>query len=564
MKRILGCGHGPFVFAQAMRLRTGCWPCLVLIGLSGLWCVAESVQAEDKPLSLDLVGHDEILRLGNVAQRLGAGRNGEGEHAFVAAMGPPASDKEKWFISVITTRGCAPCEKLQREFSSDPWLHALADPQNPERSWSHFNRYDRSDRSQMWRFDKLRIDSYPTILVQPPRSGSYGPPGTVVFQGSYQGDPRRLATEMTQAIRRYLEKYAAVKSASSPLADSAADPSSRRPDFTVGSKLGNAVFTPPWQPIPKDDLPDGGSQPVIVPPVLPDVTPPTPVPQPAPAPTPQQTPSPVPVVPVPVVPVQPLIPVPPVEPVQPAPQPIPIAPIPIAPIPISPTPISPTPPIPTRLEAVIVTDADLTSSAESESRIQQVVTSLRRERGQQLRVRRIDWKDAQFRYPLERDELPVVLITSNGRVEDKISAGLLPFVDQSVPPVTLADLPWSAVMTLLTTGFSLSAAGTLAIWLIRWLRTQRQNAGQAPFLNDASFTRVIQLLERLSDASPRSASSLPAAVPGLNGGVPAAARTEPVATSAMPQVAAASAVPAGMSSPGMSSPAMSSVAASNH
>ena len=95
-------------------------------------------------------------------------------------------------------------------------LKALADPHDPKKSWSHFNVYDAQDRSQSFRFEKIRIAAYPTILVQPPRSKKYGEPSTVVFQGTYGGDPRKLATEITTAIRRYLARLSEAKSATDP------------------------------------------------------------------------------------------------------------------------------------------------------------------------------------------------------------------------------------------------------------------------------------------------------------------------------------------------------------
>ena len=128
------------------------------------------------------------------------------DDAYVQVMGPPASDADKWFISIITTRGCAACERLKQDWATDPWLLALADPNNAKDSWAHFNIYLREDESQAWRFENIRITAYPTILVQPPRDGRYGEPSTVVFQGTYGGDPRQLAQQISRSIRLYLQK----------------------------------------------------------------------------------------------------------------------------------------------------------------------------------------------------------------------------------------------------------------------------------------------------------------------------------------------------------------------
>ena len=77
-----------------------------------------------------VVDQDEIRRLGDVVQYVGAGPRGDGVDAYVQAMAPPASDADKWFISVLTMKGCAPCEKLKRGRVSvlldDPFLGFLS------------------------------------------------------------------------------------------------------------------------------------------------------------------------------------------------------------------------------------------------------------------------------------------------------------------------------------------------------------------------------------------------------------------------------------------------------
>lgn len=385
------------------------------------------------------VDQDEVRRLGNLVHQLGVGPQSDGVDDFLAAMGPPASDADKWFISLVTIRNCAPCVQLKQAFGTDPWLKALADPSDPKKSWSHFGVYDAQDKSQSFRFEKLKIEAYPTILVQPPRSKKYGEPSTVVFQGTYGGDPKKLATEITTAIRRYLAKLSEAKSATQPVA------------------IGNVGADPPWQPTPKVDpvLPVLPTPPVDV------VQIPPPLPSPAPLPTPAPAPSPSPAFP-------------------PAPAPTP------APAPAS-----------MRLEAVVVTDADTPTDDATETRIREVIQGLKRERGQHLKVRRVDWQDAVNRYPLRRDEVPVVLVTSDGRIEDKISASLLPFVDAPTKPIAFTDLPWSVIAGLFTTGFSVPALAALAVWALGAFRTKRQQAGQPPVLSDAAFQQLIDGLKRL-------------------------------------------------------------------
>jgi hypothetical protein len=209
----------------------------------------------------------EVLRLGDMEQHVD-GIGSDPADVFVEAMGPPASDADKWFISVLTMQGCVACQKLKSDWATNQWLLALADPSDPKKSWAHYNVYAREDRSQAFRFEGIQVTAYPTVLVQPPRNGRYGDPKTVVFQGTYGGDPERLARQITASIRQYVSKFEASQPSSHP-AHRAAE--------------GSIGIDPPWQPPPNVDpplpnvtpvFPDG--QPLIPPSVdPPDATTPT-------------------------------------------------------------------------------------------------------------------------------------------------------------------------------------------------------------------------------------------------------------------------------------------------
>lgn len=193
----------------------------------------------------------EIMRLGDMVQHVGGGIRQEPTDRFVEAMAVPASDADRWFISVLTMQGCAPCEKLKAAWQSDEWLRSLADPHDPRKSWAHLTWYSREDKSQAFRFENLKVSSYPTIIVQPPRTGRYGDPSTVVYQGGYGGDPEKLARQITDAIKLYVQK--------------------------CEPKMAGGVcgYDPPWEPTPKADplgpdgtpvFPDG--RPLIPPPAV--------------------------------------------------------------------------------------------------------------------------------------------------------------------------------------------------------------------------------------------------------------------------------------------------------
>lgn len=175
-------------------------------------------------------------------------------------MAPPASDADKWFITVLTMQGCSGCEQLQRDWTKNESLLALADPGDPKKSWAHYNVYDAADESQRFRFENIKVRVYPTILVQPPRTGRYGDPSTVVYQGVYGGKPDELARNIVGAMRRYVAKVVPQS------------PANSAPGKGTGQAVRPAVgIDPPWQPTPK-----ATPQPNQFPMVDPTIPPPAP------------------------------------------------------------------------------------------------------------------------------------------------------------------------------------------------------------------------------------------------------------------------------------------------
>ena len=118
-----------------------CFCCLALVAIA-LPSTASGTRAI-RPQ----VDQAEVMRLGDMVQHVGDHVAGdESADAFVAAMSPPESDADKWFISVLSMRGCAGCEKLKRDWATNEWLLALANPNDPKKSWAHYKVYDKDDR----------------------------------------------------------------------------------------------------------------------------------------------------------------------------------------------------------------------------------------------------------------------------------------------------------------------------------------------------------------------------------------------------------------------------------
>ena len=199
-----------------------------------LFCMVGASFAEDVSHEVSQM-QAEVTRRGDMVEYTADGSicYGTGADALYAeAVEPPESDADKWFVSVVTTSNCKGCVKLKAAWRRNPWLLAIANPADAESSWAHYREYSANDRSQRWRFAKLNIKTYPTVIVQPPRSKKYGDPTTVVFQGVYQSKPKELASRITGAIKQYIQKL--------PKAEA-----------TVTSAHGDRA--PPWEPPPKED-----------------------------------------------------------------------------------------------------------------------------------------------------------------------------------------------------------------------------------------------------------------------------------------------------------------------
>jgi hypothetical protein len=162
--------------------------------------------AAQQLLDVPEIARDEIIRRGSLVthtqQRTG------GAMAFTEATALPADDSHKWFLTIVTAPKCGYSARLKTDLGKAP-LKAWADVQDTGKSWSHFHEYVAGDQTQDWRWKQIKIAGYPTILIQPPVSGQYGDPATVVFQQTgYDGAADKLSASMTSAIRRYVDSLA--------------------------------------------------------------------------------------------------------------------------------------------------------------------------------------------------------------------------------------------------------------------------------------------------------------------------------------------------------------------
>ncbi len=148
----------------------------------------------------------EIERRGDMCQLVnGTQSDNSIEQQIADSVRPPADDSDKWFITVITSAGCPPCDRLKADWSAKDELQAWARPQEPAKGWAFYHAYDVNDPLNKFRWEKIKVEAFPTVLIQPPRSGNYGPPETVVVQiQGYDGDAKKFSGKIRDSIQRYM------------------------------------------------------------------------------------------------------------------------------------------------------------------------------------------------------------------------------------------------------------------------------------------------------------------------------------------------------------------------
>jgi hypothetical protein len=167
-----------------------------------------------------------------------------------------------------------------------------------------------------------------------------------------------------------------------------------------------------------------------------------------------------------------------------------------------------------------------------------------------------DWLKVHETYSLRRDETPAVIVTADGRIEQKITRPFLPFLrpqpavpavngldpatlqkltdllptlvhllnpntpapvapTPSVPPTVsgptapaptaapvLTDFPWTSLISLFTSGGNplviAAAALGLGVWGLKIFRRRREAAGKPLLLDDTTFNLLLGKLETLN------------------------------------------------------------------
>jgi hypothetical protein len=178
-------------------------------------CVAA---AQEQGSDLPNTVKDEIARRGYMVEEIDQNIRDEGTLAVGEAIGIHEDDSHKWFLTIIEADfKCPPCDQLKRDLMNaevlQKWvrLEERKDKRlySTEDSFLHVNFEFLKNPWKPDRWKGIDVKGYPTVLIQPPLNGKWGPPTTVVNQRTgYDGKPEGLEKFIRESIVKYCRKYA--------------------------------------------------------------------------------------------------------------------------------------------------------------------------------------------------------------------------------------------------------------------------------------------------------------------------------------------------------------------
>lgn len=171
---------------------------------------------------------------------------------------------------------------------------------------------------------------------------------------------------------------------------------------------------------------------------------------------------------------------------------------------LPPLDVEPTaPPIPKAAQIVVVTDGS--EDADELGPLQEMARRLKERH--KARQREMDFEEAKKLYPVTEDELPLVLVTADGKIEAKILGRILDAITPPVPtpaaPKTVtvekekivevevpaivdsvADIPWGLILQIFTGGLTVPSGIALAVWALKTFRKYRKATNKPLLVKD--------------------------------------------------------------------------------
>jgi len=176
---------------------------LTAVITAAVLCIVVKANAQP-PTDVPRIAQDEIARRGSHVEQTGTIRSG----AAAAALSPPTDDSSKWFLTLVVRNGEPASERMKAVIARDPAMRPWVNAQDPAQSPTHYQIRAVDDRTQADWLEGLQpaiARGLPLVIVQPPRSGRFGPSATIVkmIPGVHSGE--ELSRRLRDGIVAYVE-----------------------------------------------------------------------------------------------------------------------------------------------------------------------------------------------------------------------------------------------------------------------------------------------------------------------------------------------------------------------
>lgn len=152
---------------------------------------------------LSVAAQHEAARRGSYVEHVGGGLQGTESITYAAAMAPPETDNDKWYLSLYEQPNCPPCDALKRDFATSRDLAPFVNVNDHRKSAMHYHVFRTDDVTQKWRLGG--ITSGPAVVIQPPLNGKFGDPTQCLEPIVGYHPPGQMAELIRSRIRDYLE-----------------------------------------------------------------------------------------------------------------------------------------------------------------------------------------------------------------------------------------------------------------------------------------------------------------------------------------------------------------------
>jgi len=148
------------------------------------------------------VGHTpEIMSDGNIPNVMfGRAVNWRG-----LTNGDTPQAGKRWFVSLVYRPGGKASETLRADFLKSPALQAWAKPDNDAKSWAVYREFALGSPEQLAFTKNINLRGTPTVILQPPTSGDYGPTTRVAMHVvGYSRGPDNLGNYLRDSIKDHI------------------------------------------------------------------------------------------------------------------------------------------------------------------------------------------------------------------------------------------------------------------------------------------------------------------------------------------------------------------------